>query len=112
MRQTRPEIIANLSTGIASTLQTVDLLTMLSAGTHTSLSWVWYSRLLAVQCCITRDDYEEAHRILRATEVGMPDALGEFGMNPLAQLKQEILESLRATQAPTPDGTSYCYVPS
>ena len=41
-----------------------------------------------------------AHRILRATERGMPDALGEFGLNPLAMLKQEILEQLRATQGP------------
>lgn len=44
---------------------------------------------------ITLDDYQEAHRILRATERGMPDALGEFGMNPLAALKQAILEYLR-----------------
>lgn len=49
---------------------------------------------------ITRADYEEAHRILRATERGMPDALGEFGMNPLAVLKQEMLESLRLAQGP------------
>lgn len=46
------------------------------------------------------DDYEEAHRILRATEVGMPDALGEFGLNPLAVVKQEILEELRRQQGP------------
>jgi hypothetical protein len=45
-------------------------------------------------------DYAEAHRILRATERGMPDALGEFGLNPLAMLKQEILEQLRASQGP------------
>lgn len=44
---------------------------------------------------IEKVDYEWAHRILRATEAGMPDALGEFGMNPLAQLKQQILENLR-----------------
>lgn len=50
--------------------------------------------------CIVRDDYEESHRILRATERGMSDALGEFGMNPLATLKQEILEQLRANQGP------------
>ena len=50
--------------------------------------------------CITRTDYEEAHRILRATEAGMPDALGEFGMNPMAVLKQEILEQMRANQGP------------
>lgn len=49
---------------------------------------------------ISRADYEEAHRILRATEVGMPEALGEFGMNPLAAIKQEILEQLRAAQGP------------
>lgn len=49
---------------------------------------------------IERVDYEEAHRILRATERGMPDALGEFGLNPLAMLKQEILEQLRASQGP------------
>lgn len=44
---------------------------------------------------ITKSNYEEAHRILRATERGMPDALGEFGMNPLATLKQNILEQVR-----------------
>lgn len=48
---------------------------------------------------IERDDYEEAHRILCATEVGMPEALGEFGMNPLASLKQGILEFLKTEQA-------------
>lgn len=50
--------------------------------------------------CITRSDYEEAHRILRATERGMPDALGEFGMNPMAVLKHEILDQMRAYQGP------------
>jgi hypothetical protein len=49
---------------------------------------------------IIRQDYAEAHRILRATEKGMPDALGEFGMNPLAMLKQEILEQMRIQQGP------------
>lgn len=45
---------------------------------------------------IVLEDYEEAHRILRATERGMPDALGEFGMNPLAALKQGMLEFIRS----------------
>lgn len=45
---------------------------------------------------IVKDDYEEAHKILRATERGMPDALGEFGMNPLAALKQSMLEYIRS----------------
>lgn len=49
---------------------------------------------------VTKTDYEEAHRILRATEIGMPEALGEFGMNPMAVLKQEILEQMRASQGP------------
>lgn len=44
---------------------------------------------------IDKSDYEEAHKILRATEKGMPDALGEFGMNPLAALKQNMLEFIR-----------------
>lgn len=44
---------------------------------------------------IVKSDYEEAHRILRATEKGMPDALGEFGMNPLAAVKQGIIEKVR-----------------
>lgn len=41
------------------------------------------------------DEYEEANRILSATEVGMPDALGEFGLSPLAQLKQRLLDTVR-----------------
>lgn len=45
---------------------------------------------------IVKEDYEESHRILRATERGMPDALGEFGMNPLAALKQNMLEFIRS----------------
>lgn len=68
-----------------------------------------YTHLIKLAMClaasrgdstITRTDYEESNRILRATERGMPDALGEFGLNPLAMLKQEILEQLRATQGP------------
>lgn len=45
---------------------------------------------------IVLEDYETAHKILRATERGMPDALGEFGMNPLAALKQNMLEYIRS----------------
>ncbi len=49
---------------------------------------------------ISVTDYEEAHRILRATEIGMPDALGEFGMNKFAALKQDIIDQLRSNQGP------------
>lgn len=68
-----------------------------------------YTHLIKLAMClaasrgdstIVKDDYEESNRILSATERGMPDALGEFGLNPLALLKQEILEQLRATQGP------------
>ena len=67
-----------------------------------------YTHLIKLAMClaagrmdhtITRTDYEEANRILRATERGMPDALGEFGMNPLAALKQQILEFMRDSMA-------------
>lgn len=49
---------------------------------------------------IVKDDYDEGHRILRATESGMPDALGEFGLSPLAQVKQKILEFCRGLGQP------------
>lgn len=64
-----------------------------------------YTHLIKLAMClaagrgtqtIERDDYNEAHRILRATERGMPDALGEFGLNPLAILKQGVLEQIRS----------------
>lgn len=67
-----------------------------------------YTHLIKLAMClaagrgahiIVKDDYIEAHRILRATERGMPDALGEFGMNPLAQLKQSVLEFVRTRGA-------------
>lgn len=63
-----------------------------------------YTHLIKLAMCLAAGreshrielgDYDEAHRILRATERGMPDALGEFGMNPLAALKQQILDFMR-----------------
>lgn len=63
-----------------------------------------YTHLIKLAMClaaargtslIIKEDYAEAHRILRATERGMPDALGEFGLNPLAHIKQQILENIR-----------------
>jgi len=71
-----------------------------------------YTHLIKLAMClaagrnsqtIVKDDYVEAHRILRATERGMPDALGEFGMNPLAALKQAVLEHCRDQKAITMD---------
>lgn len=63
-----------------------------------------YTHLIKLAMCLAAGDgtqrierahYAEAHRILRATERGMPDALGEFGMSPLATLKQSMLEQIR-----------------
>lgn len=63
-----------------------------------------YTHLLKLAMCLAAGrgsqtigigDHMEAHKILRATERGMPDALGEFGLNPLATLKQQILEAVR-----------------
>lgn len=51
---------------------------------------------------IAVDDHKEAHAILTATEVGMSEALGQFGLSPLAQVKQEMLEFLRAAKEPLP----------
>lgn len=71
-----------------------------------------YTHLIKLAMClaagrgsqtIVKDDYLEAHRILRATERGMPDALGEFGMNPLAAAKQQILDWCREVGAVSMD---------
>ena len=51
---------------------------------------------------IVKDDYIEGHRLLRATEFGMPDALGEFGLSPIAHVKQKILEFCRGLDSPVP----------
>jgi hypothetical protein len=71
-----------------------------------------YTHLIKVAMCLCASrgvqtieigDYEQAHKILRATERGMPDALGEFGMNPLAAVKQSVLEYVRSvTNIPLP----------
>jgi hypothetical protein len=47
-------------------------------------------------------DYKMAHTILYATEHGMPDALGQYGLSPISKLKQAIVDFLRAYEAPCP----------
>lgn len=44
---------------------------------------------------IEAQDVEEAHSILKYTEQFMPDALGEFGLSPLASAKQKLLEFIQ-----------------
>jgi hypothetical protein len=58
--------------------------------------------LAATRCDMTivKSDYAEADRILRMTELGMPNALGEFGMSPVAAAKQTILEFIRNCEEP------------
>jgi len=45
-------------------------------------------------------DVQEAHTLLSETEKRMPDALGEYGLSPLAQSRQKILEFLRHAKEP------------
>jgi len=45
-------------------------------------------------------DIEEANMILNYTEKFMPDALGEYGMSPLANAKQKMLEFLIHARGP------------
>jgi len=48
------------------------------------------------------EDYEEAQEILRITEMEMPDALGQFGLSLLSQVKQDVLEFIRRVDGPVP----------
>lgn len=49
---------------------------------------------------IDEDDVTEAHEILKVTEARMPDALGEYGLSPVAVAKQKMLEYLRYARDP------------
>jgi hypothetical protein len=49
---------------------------------------------------IERRDMECAHDLLCLTEINMPDALGEFGLSPLAHSKQRLLEFIVAATEP------------
>ncbi len=50
-----------------------------------------------------RSDIEEADLILRYTEKFMPDALGEYGLSPLATAKQHMVEFLIHAKGPVSD---------
>jgi hypothetical protein len=49
---------------------------------------------------IEEDDVREAEALLSITEKNMPDALGEYGMSPIAAAKQQILDFVRAAEVP------------
>ncbi len=48
-------------------------------------------------------DVSLAHTLLTATEVGMPDALGEYGLSPMALARQKMLDYIRAANGPVTD---------
>jgi hypothetical protein len=49
---------------------------------------------------ITVEDVEEANKLLIFTEQKMPEALGEFGLSPLAAAKQKMVEFLQHANGP------------
>lgn len=51
---------------------------------------------------IEEEDVSEAHYILTETEKGMPDALGEYGLSPVAKARQRLLEYIRHANSPIP----------
>lgn len=54
------------------------------------LSMVFAASRLSTK--IELQDVEDAHALLLATEKTMPDALGEYGLNPISAAKQKILD--------------------
>lgn len=56
---------------------------------------------------IDGEDILEADALLKYTEVSMPDALGEYGLSPLAHAKQRLLEFITHTNAAVPISVIY-----
>ena len=56
--------------------------------------------LLRKEMTITEQDVHDADQLLQITEATMPDALGEYGLSPLARSKQRMLEFLQAATQP------------
>jgi hypothetical protein len=52
---------------------------------------------------INHEDVEQAQYILELTERLMPDALGEYGLSPLATARQKMLEFIQHAGQPVPD---------
>lgn len=46
------------------------------------------------------EDVQVGHKLLTATEIFMPDALGEYGLSPIATAKQRMLEFIQAANVP------------
>lgn len=56
---------------------------------------------------IEEEDIWQADELLKYTEITMPDALGEYGMSPLAGAKQRLLEFLTHAEGAVPITTIY-----
>ncbi len=52
---------------------------------------------------IEEEDLFIANEILKATEKSMPDALGEYGLSPLAVARQKMLEFIQHAKGPVTD---------
>ena len=52
---------------------------------------------------IEADDIEQADILLSVTEESMPDALGEYGLSPIAAAKQKMLEFIQHANGPVTD---------
>lgn len=52
---------------------------------------------------ITAQDVEDAHRLLCITEIRMPDALGVYGLSPVSQARQALLDFLGKSETPVPE---------
>lgn len=50
--------------------------------------------MLECRDTLTLKNVQDAHEILKATEIHMPDALGEYGLNPVTIAKQRIVDIL------------------
>lgn len=49
---------------------------------------------------ISKFDVIDAHNILKITELGMSEALGEFGLSPLALARQKLIDYMRQIDEP------------
>jgi hypothetical protein len=56
---------------------------------------------------ITMDDVQHADTLLSATEEFMPEALGEFGLSPIGEAKQKMIEFLQHAKDPVPQRLLY-----
>lgn len=68
-------------------------------------------KITSIMACLRQSmtieirDVEDAHALLSHTEKFMPEALGEYGLSPLAKAKQRMLEFLKHSNHPVSEHT-------